>query len=256
MSVRASTIRRMIVFGVCALGVGSLYLMPSLARSPDQIGRQPVSDEPTGSPAGASASQGRQTASTGDDRTAPGPDGERSDASTTPRSAPPTFDTKQRPARDKKATHGSTAYDASDGRDDQAPAPVREMEPPTATRDRLALNWSATTDNVGVVGYKIWLDGFPVASTAETHVELRWFNDDEAQHVVQIRAVDAAGNQSTSSPAFVVTRPTPNSTPTPSPDPSKSPTPDPSASQPNGVATSPAAGEAASVGSESPDETR
>ena len=75
------------------------------------------------------------------------------------------------------------------------------------------MTWSAATDNVGVVGYKIWLNGFQVASTAETHAELRWFNDDATQHVVQVRALDAAGNQSMSSPTFVVTRPTPAPTP-------------------------------------------
>ncbi len=132
---------------------------------------------------------------------------------------------------------------------------VREIDPPTATRDRLALTWPATTDNVGVVGYKIWLDGFPVATTAETHAELRWFNDDATQHVVQIRAIDAAGNQSTSSPAFVVTRPTPEPTPTPTPEPSASPTPEPSASQPTTAETSPAAGATDDRGLRGPNET-
>ena len=241
MAVRAATIRRMIVFGVCALGVGSLYLMPSLARSPDQIGVQPVSDEPTISPAGGSAGEVPQVAPTGVERTTRGPDGIRTVASTTPPTAQPTFDNKQRKASEKRSTRGSTPYDASDGHDDEAPTPVREIDPPKATRDRLALKWPATTDNVGVVGYKIWLDGFPVASTTETHAELRWFNDDATQHVVQIRAIDAAGNQSTSSPAFVVTRPTPEPTPTPTPEPSTSPTADPSASQPNPAESSPAA---------------
>ena len=107
--------------------------MPSLARSPDQIGLQPVSDEPTGSPAGAPAGEGQQAAPTVVDRTARGPDGKRADASTTPRTAQPTFDHKQRQTDEKRPTRGSTAYDASDGHDDEAPAPVREIDPPTAT---------------------------------------------------------------------------------------------------------------------------
>jgi hypothetical protein len=245
----------MIVFGVCALGVGSLYLVPSLARSPDQIGRQPVSDEPTGSPAGAAAGEGQQAAPTGAARTARGPDGKRADASTTPPTTQPTFDNKQQQPREKRPTRGSTAYE-DDGRDAEAPAPVRKIDPPAATRDRLTLTWPATTDNVGVVGYKIWLDGFPVATTDETHAELRWFNDGATQHVVQVRAIDAAGNLSTSSPALVVTRPTPEPTPSPTPEPSVSPTPKPSETQPSTEATSPAAGPTPTVGSEASTETR
>ena len=214
--------------------------MPSLARSPDQIGVQPVSDEPTISPAGGSAGEVPQAAPTGVERTTRGPDGKRTVASTTPphRAA----DLRQQAAAGRRKAFDPRVHAVRRERWSRrrgAGTPVREIDPPKATRDRLALNWPATTDNVGVVGYKIWLDGFPVASTAETHAELRWFNDDATQHVVQIRAIDAAGNQSTSSPALVVTRPTPEPTPTPTPEPSTSPTPDPSASQPNPSETSP-----------------
>jgi hypothetical protein len=86
-----------------------------------------------------------------------------------------------------------------------------------------------TGDNVGVIGYRIWLNGFEVATTAETRARLRWFNNDSGQHVVQIRAVDAAGNQSRSSPTLVVTRPSsePTVTPTPEPADSSPPTKEP-----------------------------
>ena len=59
----AVTIRRMIVFGVCALGVGSLYLVPSIARSPEQIGVPKANDEPTSQPVGAQADKSPQSAS-------------------------------------------------------------------------------------------------------------------------------------------------------------------------------------------------
>jgi hypothetical protein len=95
------------------------------------------------------------------------------------------------------------------------------------TPDRLSLTWTAATDNVGVIGYRIWLNGFEVATTAETEVKLRWFNEDSGQHVVQIRAIDAAGNQSRSSPTLVVVRPSPEPTSTPS----ESPTPTPGPTQ-------------------------
>jgi len=95
------------------------------------------------------------------------------------------------------------------------------------TADRLSLTWPAATDNVGVIGYRIWLNGFEVATTPETEAKLRWFNEDSGQHVVQIRAIDAAGNQSRSSPTLVVVRPSPEPTSTPS----ESPTPTPGPTQ-------------------------
>ena len=82
-----------------------------------------------------------------------------------------------------------------------------------------------------MIGYRIWLNGYEVATTAETQVNLRWFNDEEGQHVVQIKAIDSAGNQSSSPATLLVTRPSPeptvSSTPTPSTTPTPTPTPTP-----------------------------
>jgi hypothetical protein len=103
------------------------------------------------------------------------------------------------------------------------------------TEDRLSLKWPAAQDNVGVIGYRIWLNGFEVATTAETQARLHWFNDDNRQHVVQIRALDAAGNQSRSSPTLVVTRPSPEPTPTPTPSESPTPSAEPSESGRSGA---------------------
>jgi ribulose bisphosphate carboxylase small subunit len=102
---------------------------------------------------------------------------------------------------------------------------VAEIDAPNVTTRQLTVSWPAANDNVGVIGYRIWLNGFEVATTAETRAQLRWFNEDSGQHVVQIRALDAAGNQSRSSPTLVVTRPSPEPTATPTPEPSDSPTP-------------------------------
>ena len=52
-------------------------------------------------------------------------------------------------------------------------------------------------------------------TTPTTSATVRWFNDDTRQQVVQVRAVDAAGNESASSPNLLVERPTPRPTPTP-----------------------------------------
>ena len=109
------------------------------------------------------------------------------------------------------------------------------ISPAKVTADELSLSWPAATDNRRVIGYRIWLNGYEVATTAETRATLRWFNDDEGQHVVQIKAIDAAGNQSTVWSTLLVTRPSPEPTasdaaahdrpptPTPTPTPTESP---------------------------------
>ena len=116
------------------------------------------------------------------------------------------------PDGDKSRSSKKSADEPSDTKDTEPPEPVAEIEPSALTTDRLSLKWPAAADDVGVIGYRIWLNGFEVATTAETEVKLRWFNDDSGHHVVQIRAIDAAGNQSGSSPTLVVVRPSPEPT--------------------------------------------
>jgi hypothetical protein len=219
----AVTIRRLIVFGVCALGVGSLYLVPSIARSPEQLRLSGPTDEPTTSPAGAGPSDQRESSSPTGTRQSPAgggvasgdsaPDTQRS--ATRNKSADAEDDSNQKPGTGQ----------AKAGKDSDPPQPVADIEASKVTARRLTISWPAASDNVGVIGYRIWLNGFEVATTAETRARLRWFNDDSGQHVVQIRALDAAGNQSQSSPTLVITRPSPEPTATPTPEPSDSPTP-------------------------------
>jgi hypothetical protein len=127
------------------------------------------------------------------------------------------------PDDDEGRSTPKSADETNDTEDSEPPAPVVEIEPSAVTVDLLSLTWPATTDDVGVIGYRIWLNGFDVATTAETKAQLHWFNNDSGHHVVQIRAIDAAGNQSRSSPTLVIVRPSPEPTPTPTP--SESPTP-------------------------------
>lgn len=213
----------MIVFGVCALGVGSLYLVPSIARSPEQIGVPKASDEPTSRPVVAQPDNSPQSASPGEDRSSIA--GSRrhrvaTDPTTQPSEAPA-----ESTSGDKSRSSRKSADEPSDTEDSEPPEPVAEIETAAVTADRLSLKWPAAADDVGVIGYRIWLNGFEVATTAETEAKLRWFNDDSGHHVVQIRAIDAAGNQSRSSPTLVVVRPSPEPTPTPSESPTPTPRP-------------------------------
>ena len=218
----AVTIRRMIVFGVCALGVGSLYLVPSIARSPEQLRLSGPSDEPSTYPAGAGPSTQRESSSPTGNRESPVGDGVPS-GDTAPDSQPSA--TRSKNADDDNSNQKPAAGPTKAAKDSDPPQPVADIEASRVTARRLSISWPAARDNVGVIGYRIWLNGFDVATTAETRARLRWFNDDSGQHVVQIRALDAAGNQSQSSPTLVVTRPSPEPTATPTPEPSDSPKP-------------------------------
>jgi hypothetical protein len=218
----------MIVFGVCALGVGSLYLVPSIARSPEQIGVPKASDEPASRPVGAEPDNSPQSASPGEDRSSTA--GRRRQPGATASTTQPSEAPADSPDGDKSRSSRNSADEPSDTEDSEPPEPVAEIEPSAVTTDRLSLKWSRATDDVGVIGYRIWLNGFEVATTTETAVKLSWFHNDSGHHVVQIRAIDAAGNQSGSSPTLVVLRPSPEPTATPTPSASPTPTPGPTES--------------------------
>ena len=221
---RAVTIRRMIVFGVCALGVGALYMVPSVARSPEQARLSEASDEPTSSPAGPRLGKTPQSAATtGNPDFVPG--GDDQPVETTSGSQPSATHSKRQTDAADRTTQRANAAGPKEIKDSEPPQPVAEIDASNVTTRRLTVSWPAASDNVGVIGYRIWLNGFEVATTTETRAQLRWFNDDSGQHVVQIRALDAAGNQSRSSPTLVLTRPSPEPTTTPTPEPSDSPTP-------------------------------
>jgi hypothetical protein len=211
----------MIVFGVCAVGVGSLYLVPSVARSPEQIGVPLANDEPT---LRALSDNSPQSASPGGDRD--WLDASQRDPQVTAPTTQPFESGSERTSGDEGRSSRKVVDEPKVSRDTEPPEPVADIEPSAVTADRLSLRWPAATDDVGVIGYSIWLNGFEVATTAETEADLHWFNEDSGQHVVQVRAIDAAGNQSRSSPTLMVTRPDPTATPTPSesPTPSAEPT--------------------------------
>ncbi len=243
---QAVTLRRLMVFGVCLLGVGALYLVPSMARAPDQNGGPPAAEETpsvrststTPIPSSPPAPRSTVTTTTTAFVEPSGPSGQSSESGPQPtteiedpiETAPPRIQpTTQRPV--------STPFVPGPVQDETPPAPVTDLEA-HATPDQLRLVWAPGIDDVGVIRYRIWLDGYEVRSTVETAAHLDWFNDDSTQHVVQVRAVDAAGNQSEAPATLLVTRPTPAPTPnsqplgtgTPSPSASESPSPSPSES--------------------------
>jgi hypothetical protein len=229
--VNAVTIRRMIVFGVCTLGVAALYIVPSVAGSPSPVTMPRIADEPLPSPASSSIVKIPQAGATGVRQPVDTELPTSSPSAVAPATAPEPTEVPTRAAA-RPTDRGRTAFDPNEDRDAEAPTAVSTISPAKVTADELSLSWPAASDNRRVIGYRIWLNGYEVATTAETQVRVRWFNDEEGQHVVQIKAIDAAGNQSTTWPTLLVTRPSPeptaSQTPTPTttaPDPTSSPTP-------------------------------
>jgi hypothetical protein len=224
--VDAVTIRRMIVFGVCALGVGGLYLVPSVAGPPQQVSIRQTADAPQPRPSASARVRVPQAGATGvadqpAEVNAPQTKPTTQPAATEPPPADPTQ------ASPTPTPVGRPAHDPDDAPDAEPPSTVATISPAEVTADALSLTWPAANDNKRVIGYRIWLNGYEVATTAETQVSLRWFNDEEGQHVVQIKAIDSAGNQSATPATLLVTRPSPEPTVTSTPPPTTTPTPTP-----------------------------
>jgi hypothetical protein len=219
----------MLVFGVCAAGVGALYLAPSVTGTIHQVGLPRTDDRPSGGSSGRADNPVPLPAATGAAQSSDAPARTVRTTST----YPPTGRTSSTDSdRERRSPRGNTAFDPDEAKDEEPPSAVAAIKPVEVTAERLTLTWPKATDNDKVIGYRIWLNGFEVATTAETRVSLRWFNEDDGKHVVQVKAVDAAGNSSASSPTVLLTRPSPDptasATPTPTPTDEPSPTEEPS----------------------------
>lgn len=202
-------IRRLLVFAVCALGVGALYV-PGLTTPPPSLNstrspeRQGSGSAGTVSPAVAVRSD-----------TADSPGGIRPLPADASRPAIRVLDSLPRAELDRasqrfhprRAAAGATATDPNDTSDNTRPDPVRDLEVVDVTRDTVTLSWRPARDNVGVVSYGVWLNGFRVATTSKVRAKVDLFNDDLGEHVVQVRALDAAGNEGDASASVLVARP-------------------------------------------------
>jgi hypothetical protein len=212
------------VFGVCLLGVGALYLVPSMARAPQQVGAPTRPDDaPTvkRSPTSPTAPSTVLATTTAYEEPKPWPS---SNAPTSGEEGPeapessvaPTADevdpaeAPEAPEASSTRRTGSTPFVPGPPEDITPPTPVTALELDRASPEQLRLVWAPSTDDSGVVSYRIWLDGYAVRTTVDTTATLDWFNDDNAQHVVQVHAVDAAGNRSLTPATLLVARPTPS----------------------------------------------
>jgi len=65
----------------------------------------------------------------------------------------------------------------------------------------LKLTWNASTDNVGVEGYNVWLDGEYYGTVSDTFIYLTL---DPGIYVAAVSAFDAAGNESEKSETLII----------------------------------------------------
>jgi hypothetical protein len=231
---------------VCALGVAALYLVPSVAGTPSRLTDARSEQEPRGAaqpvgfrtqqPADRADRAGNQSDSGEDTEANAQPSGTATTTLVADRADRAGVPSQTAGQHAYRRPGGAAARERGETPDRMAPSTVTNVAFPTMTAERVTIRWTPATDNVGVVGYRVWLNGFPVADTTSVEVAVRWFNDGSPEQVVQVRAIDAAGNQSSEAPAQLVQRPLPSSAPETSDSsepsattgPTREPSPDPS----------------------------
>jgi len=102
-----------------------------------------------------------------------------------------------------ESTQVTSADEVEPVKDTEAPTVPAGLSASAITQTSATISWQASTDNVGVVGYKILRDGQMVNSAAQT----RWTDTGlkaDSEYHYQIVAFDAAGNQSAKSQMLTV----------------------------------------------------
>jgi chitodextrinase len=97
-------------------------------------------------------------------------------------------------------------------RDKLAPKPPRKLTVSGSTQTSVSLSWTASTDNVGVTGYGIYLNGVPVGSTVSLTYDLSGLTCGTT-YAIEVDAYDAAGNRSIQSAVMGATSVCPDSDP-------------------------------------------
>ncbi len=123
-------------------------------------------------------------------------------------STPGTYTTDWRMVRDGYTWFGATCSKAItvSGSDLQAPTVPQNLSATAVSPSQVNLTWSASTDNVGVTGYKVFRDSVQIGTSATAS-----YSDTTATaattYSYQVSAHDAAGNNSALSTAANVTTP-------------------------------------------------
>ena len=96
--------------------------------------------------------------------------------------------------------------------DTQAPTAPSNVQPTTRTATSIALSWSASTDNVGVVSYGVYRAGTLVGSPTSTTYILSGLTCN-TNHTLAVDARDAVGNRSAKTTVLIATTACPDTSP-------------------------------------------
>ncbi|MBP6884126.1 MAG: fibronectin type III domain-containing protein [Candidatus Pacebacteria bacterium] len=88
--------------------------------------------------------------------------------------------------------------------DTQAPTVPSGLSSPTKTSNSVSLSWNASTDNVGVIGYRVYMNGNLNGSPSGTSYTATGLNP-ATTYSFNVRAFDLAGNLSSASSSISVT---------------------------------------------------
>lgn len=92
----------------------------------------------------------------------------------------------------------------SSGTDTQAPSVPTGLAYSNVTTESVDLDWNASTDNVGVTGYKVYTDGSNPVSVTGTSVTMSGLSENTG-YTFTVSAVDGASNESSQSSGISVT---------------------------------------------------
>ncbi|MFA9390814.1 MAG: fibronectin type III domain-containing protein [Prolixibacteraceae bacterium] len=101
------------------------------------------------------------------------------------------------------ADNGNFDITLSNSLDYLAPSVPSNLSATNITHNSFAISWSASTDNIGVENYTIYLDGITVGTVNSTTYTFTGLTD-TTTYIVEIIADDAAGNRSDFSPKIEV----------------------------------------------------
>ncbi len=96
------------------------------------------------------------------------------------------------------------SLDISGGGDTQAPTSPTNLSASNVTQTTVDLSWNASTDNVGVTGYDVYQGGSNIMSVTGTTAQVTGLTANTS-YSFNVRAKDAAGNQSGNSNTVNVT---------------------------------------------------
>ncbi|MBH5318296.1 lytic polysaccharide monooxygenase [Paenibacillus sp. GSMTC-2017] len=97
-------------------------------------------------------------------------------------------------------------FGGSNPTDTQAPTAPSALTSPSKTATSIALSWGASTDNVGVTGYRIYRGSVLTATVTGTTLSYNQTGlTSNTAYTYSVKAIDSAGNESTASNSITVT---------------------------------------------------